>query len=138
VTEPVLLDTCACLWLGRGDAMSEASRHAIREAQRSSTGVHVSPITAWEVAMLVAKGRYRLSVSPKVWFGRLLGLSGVRLAGLTNDILIDAAFLPGDPPSDPADRIVAATARQYGHLVITRDSELIPYGAKGHLRVLAC
>jgi PIN domain nuclease of toxin-antitoxin system len=138
VTEPVLLDTCACLWLSHGDTMSEASRRAIREAQLSSAGVHLSPITAWEVAMLVAKGRYRLSVSPKVWLGRLLGLPGMRLAGLTTDILIDSASLPGDPPNDPADRIIAATARQYGHLVITRDSGLIPYGAHGHLKVLAC
>ncbi|MGH6912566.1 MAG: PIN domain-containing protein, partial [Geminicoccales bacterium] len=65
--EEVLLDTCACLWLTRGEPMSRASRQAIRRAQTSHAGVYVSAITAWEVATLVSKGRYRLFVSPQVW-----------------------------------------------------------------------
>jgi PIN domain nuclease of toxin-antitoxin system len=77
-------------------------------------------------------------VAPKVWFARLLGLAGVHLAPLSTDILIDSAFLPGRPPKDPADRIIAATARSFGHLLITRDSELIPYSDQGHLRTLIC
>lgn len=138
MAEPVLLDTCACLWLTHGDLMSAESRRVIRDAQLSSAGVHISPITAWEVATLVAKGRYRLMVAPKVWFGRLLGLTGVRLLPLSTDILIDSAFLPGTPPADPADRILAATARSFGHVLITRDSALIPYGLQGHIRTLTC
>jgi PIN domain nuclease of toxin-antitoxin system len=41
-------------------------------------------------------------------------------------------------PRDPADRIIAATARTFGYTVITRDGELVPYGAAGHLDVTAC
>jgi PIN domain nuclease of toxin-antitoxin system len=138
VSEPVLLDTCACLWLAHGDPMSAGSRDAIRRAQHGSAGVHVSPITAWEVATLVAKGRYRLMATPKVWFARLIALSGVRLLPLTSDILIESVSLPGEPPKDPADRIIIASARHHGHAVITRDSELIPYGRQGFLRIVVC
>ena len=138
MSEPLLLDTCACLWLTRGDPMSPASRRAIRDAQRGAAGVHVSPITAWEVATLVAKGRYRLMVTPKVWFARLLALSGMRQLPLTSDILINSVSLPGRPPKGPADRIIAASARQYGHTVVTRDSELTPYARQGFLRTLLC
>jgi PIN domain nuclease of toxin-antitoxin system len=63
---------------------------------------------------------------------------GVRLLPLSTDILIDSAFLPGTPPADPADRILAATARSFGHVLITRDSALIPYGLQGHIRTLTC
>ena len=136
--EPLLLDTCACLWLTHGDPMSSASRRAIADAQRGAAGIHVSLITAWEVATLVAKGRYRLMVTPKVWFARLLALPGIRSLPLTADILIDSTTLPGRPPKDPADRIIAASARQYGYTVVTRDSELLPYGRRGFLRTLVC
>ena len=136
--EAVLLDTCACLWLTRGDPMLQTSRRAIREAQASRAGVYVSAITAWEVATLVNKGRYRLFVSPKVWFARLLALAGVRLAPLTPEILIESAFLPGEPPKDPADRMIVSTARQHGLMLITRDRKLLAYAAQDHLRVLTC
>jgi PIN domain nuclease of toxin-antitoxin system len=138
VSEPVLLDTCTCLWLTRGDPLSRESRQVIRDAQASREGVHVSAITAWEVATLVSRGRYRLFVPAKVWFSRLLDLDGVRLAALTPEILVDSAFLPGDPPKDPADRIIAATARQHGFLVISRDERLVSYAGQGHMRTLAC
>ena len=58
--------------------MSGASRRAIADAQRGVAGIHVSLITAWEVATLGAKGRYLLMVTPKVWFARLLALPGIR------------------------------------------------------------
>jgi PIN domain nuclease of toxin-antitoxin system len=138
MAEPVLLDTCACLWLTRGDRMLQTSRRAIREAQVSHAGVYVSAITAWEVATLVSKGRYRLYAAPKVWFARLLGLTGIRLAPLTPEILMESAFLPGDPPRDPADRMIAATARQYGLMLITRDGKLAAYAEQDHLRILLC
>lgn len=54
------------------------------------------------------------------------------------DVLIASAALPGTPPRDPADRIVAATARAYGLAVVTRDGELLPYAAAGHLMAIRC
>jgi PIN domain nuclease of toxin-antitoxin system len=54
------------------------------------------------------------------------------------DILMASATLPGTPPRDPADRIIAATARCYGHAIVTRDGELMPYAAAGHVHVIAC
>lgn len=74
----------------------------------------------------------------KVWFANLLALPGIRLAEMPPDLLIDSRFLPGDPPKDPADRIVAATSRAYGFTLVTRDGELVPYGRAGHLKVINC
>ena len=77
-------------------------------------------------------------VTPKIWFARLLALPGIRSLPLTADILIHSTALPGRPPKDPADRIIAASARQYGHIVVTRDSAPLPYAHQGFLRTLVC
>ena len=60
--------------------MSPQSIAAISAAQAQNAGVFVSPITAWEIATLVARSRIQLSMSPEAWFNALLALPGVRLA----------------------------------------------------------
>jgi PIN domain nuclease of toxin-antitoxin system len=60
------------------------------------------------------------------------------LADMPPDVLIASSFLPGVPPRDPADRIIAATARDLGATLITRDRALLAYGGQGHLNVVAC
>jgi PIN domain nuclease of toxin-antitoxin system len=118
--------------------LSAASRAAIQTAQKGNLGVYLSPFTACEIGTLVSKGRVQLTLSPEVWFDSLLALPGVRLAALTPKVLLDSTALPGTPPSDPADRIIAATARLYGYRVITRDSKLLDYAANGHILATGC
>lgn len=138
MTRPLLLDTCACLWLTHGDPLSPESKEAIGEAAPSDAGVHVSPITAWEVATLVRKGRYRLGGTPEAWFAALATRPGIRLVDLTPEILMASVFLPGDPPADPADRMIAATARARGLTIVTRDRPLRAYAANGHVSLIPC
>ena len=136
--DSVLLDTSAALWVMGGEPMSDASRKAIRAAGATNLGIYVSPFTAWEIGTLVAKKRLPLALSPEVWFEALLAQPGVRLAPLTPSILIASTALPGTPPADPADRIIAATARALGHILITRDANLLDYAHQGHIRAIAC
>ena len=137
MARPVLLDTCAAIWLMNGDPLSPDSRTLIDEAQAAGL-VHVSPISAWEVATLAAKGRIALSLSPTAWFAALIGLPGVAWAPLSPEVLIASATLPGVAPRDPADRIIAATARQHGYMLVTRDGELLPYARAGHVMAVGC
>jgi PIN domain nuclease of toxin-antitoxin system len=132
-----LLDTCAALWLVNGDRITAESRAANSTAQ-AGPAVFVSPISAWEIGSLAARGRLLLSASPERWFAQLLSQPGVRLAAMPSEVLIASAFLPRTPPRDPADRIIAATARAFGLVVITRGGELMPYGKSGHLMTIAC
>jgi PIN domain nuclease of toxin-antitoxin system len=138
MSQPVLLDTCAAIWLMDATPMSPDSLAAIRAAQRAHAGVFVSPISAWELATLAHRNRIQLNRPPEVWFETLLGLPGIRLAPMPPAVLIASATLPGQPPRDPADRIIAATARALGLAIITRDGELVPYGAAGHVTVVPC
>lgn len=134
---PILLDTCAAIWLQAGSAFRPEGEAALQEAQKIGTQVLVSPITAWEIGLLVSKGRLVLSLPPLTWFEQVLEL-GVDLAPLTPDILIASSQLPGPPLRDPADRIVAATARAMRYRLITRDRPLLDFAASGQVEAIAC
>lgn len=134
----VLLDTCALLWVTRAERLARSAVEALNEIRDSSGTTYISPISAWEISMLAARGRVQLLITPQRWFARLFDVPGVRLADMSPDLLIAASFLPGKPPQDPADRIIAATAREYGATIITRDRALLRYGEQGHVSVLEC
>ena len=133
-----LLDTCTVIWIANGDPLREPAASALRQAYADGGGLAVSPMTAWEIAMLVAKGKIALSLDPEVWFDRVLALPGVALAAMPPPVLIASCALPGEPPADPVDRILAATARAFGYTLVTRDRRLLAYGGEGHVQVMGC
>jgi PIN domain nuclease of toxin-antitoxin system len=136
--QPLLLDTCAVIWIAENEKLAPGAIEALDDANESGAATYVSPITAWEIGMLVSRDRLKLLITPQRWFARLFETQGVKLAVMSPDLLIDASFLPGNPPRDPADRIIAATARDYGCTLITRDRLLLDYGEQGYVSVLAC
>jgi PIN domain nuclease of toxin-antitoxin system len=135
---PLLLDTCAAIWITEEQPLASEALTAIERSHRSAELIYVSPITAWEIGLLMSRGKLTSPTSPQRWFERLLEAPGVRLAEMSPDVLIASSFLPGAPPRDPADRILAATAREYGYRLITRDTPLLTYARQGHLQALAC
>lgn len=134
---PYLLDTCAAIWLLE-DNLLQAADAALAEAHQYGILTHVSPITAWEVGVSARKGRFASTLSPQRWFERLMGAPGISLADMSPTVLIASQELPDFPTNDPADRIIAATAREYGFTVVTRDRALLEYGKQGYLSVLEC
>ena len=133
-----LLDTCAVIWTAHGDPLREPAAGELRAAYRRGARLCVSPITAWEVAMLAAKGRIALALEPGPWFQRYCELPSVALAAMPVSVLVASTTLPGTPPNDPADRIIIATARAFGYVLATRDAKILEYGDQGHVRVVAC
>ena len=132
-----LLDTCAAIWILNGTPLREPAASVLVE-KHDLDGLVASPITAWEVAVLTAKGKLALAIDPEIWFDRLCTLPGIALAEMPPSVLIASCSLPGSPPADPADRILAATARTFGYTLVTRDRRLLDYGAEGHIRVMGC
>ena len=108
---PLLLDTCALIWIVEDQAISSAAMLALDQAHAVDQFVYVSPITAWELGLLVARGRLTTIIKPQLWFERVLDIPNVQLADMSPDLLISSSFLPGEPPRDPADRIIVATAQ---------------------------
>ena len=129
----LLLDTCAVLWLANGADLTAEARGAIGEKD-----LHVSPISAWEIANLARKSRIALTVPVASWFRQALDRMQAAAPELTIEILANSCSLPGSPPDDPADRIIIATARQTDMVVVTRDSQILSYSRAGHVRTLVC
>jgi PIN domain nuclease of toxin-antitoxin system len=138
VSVQILLDTCALLWIAEQGKLKPEALEAVDAAYRSRETVWISPISAWEVGLLASRGRIALSAPPAIWFGRLLARPGVDLCAMEPETLVEASFLPGQPPRDPADRIILATARGHQFRIMTRDRLMIAYGQAGHANVIAC
>ena len=134
----LLLDTCAVIWVATDAPLHEPFASQLRETGVEDDPLLVSPMTAWEIAMLTAKGRLALALDPLTWFNRFCASPGVGLAGMSPAMLIASCSLPGLPPADPVDRILAATARAFGHTLVTRDRRLLDYGKQGHVRAMPC
>lgn len=134
----LLLDTCAAIWISNGDAISAQALDCLTAAEATPGSVWISAISAWEVATLVARDRLSLSMPVETWFDGLAALPQVTIGGLSPGLLIRSAGLPGQPPADPADRMIIATARQHGLTILTRDREILTYAARGHVAALAC
>jgi PIN domain nuclease of toxin-antitoxin system len=133
----VLLDTHAILWLDNGDPLSETAHQAIRQAAVSG-GVLVSPVSAWELGLLVKRARITLDLEPLAWFRRFLDGAGVRLVPLSIEAAIRSSFLPDTFHGDPADRLLVATARELDVPLVTRDRRILRHGAGALLRTVAC
>lgn len=133
-----LLDTCAVIWTGNGQEISTKAVKALDDSYNQSAPIFVSPYTAWELGVLVSRSRIRLPQAANDWFKNYVSQSGSTLAELSPDILVASSFLPANPPSDPADRIIIATAREYAMTIITRDKKILDYAKQGHVMALAC
>jgi PIN domain nuclease of toxin-antitoxin system len=135
-TSSVLLDTHIWIWLqaGGGKPLGRDTRDAIRRAANGGR-LLLSAISVWELGMLEAKGRVKLHLPCSDWVAKALATPGLTLVQLTPQIAIESSRLPGSLQSDPADRIIAATARCMGASLVTFDEKLRSYAQDGHLRL---
>lgn len=134
----LLLDTCALIWIVNNVDLSPAAVQYIDEAYDLGEAVYASPITAWEIGLQASKGRFKSILTPQRWLEELFRTPNLKLADLTPHVLLESSFLPGSPPRDPADRIIIATAREFGLTLITRDRALLQYAKDGYLNAIAC
>lgn len=134
----LLLDTCAAIWITENASLADGAVQAIDRAVDDGKPVLMSPISAWEIGLLVARGRVALPIGAQAWFEQIIETPNVELADMPPAVLIAASFLPGLPPRDPSDRIVIATAREKNLTIVTRDRQILKYAAAGHVRALAC
>ena len=87
--------------------------------------------------MLTSRGRLQLLIRPERWFANLFDVPGVELAEMSPDLLIASSYCR-QAAKDPTDRVIAATARELGATLMTRDRALLEYGKQGHVAVLEC
>lgn len=133
----LLLDTCAVIWSARGDPIRPATAKAIQRAAAKGE-LFLSPISAWEIGLLAKRGKLSFEPSPAVFVAQLFQRPDVRVAAVTAEIAVHSSYLPGDFHSDPADRLLLATAIIMGLKLVTRDLRMLKYGAHGYASVMLC
>lgn len=122
----IVADTHVWIWMN--DEPSRLSDKALA-ALSYADGVLVAPISAWEVAMLVAKGRLTLGRPVMEWVNTALAVKGVSLAPLPVEIAVRAGGLTVEGfHGDPADRLIVATALHFQVPLVTKDGAIREWG----------
>src|SRR5687767_12498234 len=121
----VLLDTHVFLfWLNGSGSLTAAQERAMAEASPDSP-LLVSDISLWEIAVLVRRGRISLRLPLRDWLEAAVAPPLVRRVPISPAVAAEVASLPDSFPRDPADRIIAASARVLGAHLATRDHRII-------------
>lgn len=120
----IVLDTHVLLWLAaEPKKLSRQAASAIRRSLRSG-GIGIASISLWEIAMLFSTGRLRAPGPADDAIGLLLGKTGVTVFEITAHVAALATQFPESFPRDPADRLIAATARARGIPLATADERI--------------
>lgn len=119
----ILLDTHVLIWFSEGNPRVGAKARTVVQRELPENQVLVSAISFWEIAMLTAKARIEIDMSPEALRRQLLE-QGMQEVPVTGDVGIVAAGLSA-LHGDPADRIIAATALTVGAELMTADERLL-------------
>ena len=118
----ILVDTQVVIWLAvEPEKISRRASEAILEA-RSGDGVAISDKTLWELAMVFAKGRIGDDLSLRDLLEeteRTFVVLPISAGIAERSVQFGKLF-----PTDPADRIIAATAIVYGLRLVTADAQI--------------
>lgn len=121
----IVLDSHVAVWLAlQPEKLSPRARTAIRQLEQPPA---ISTHTLFEVGWLIVRGRIRPQVPLETFLRNMA--RGFELLPLSTELAVAAAQLPAGFPSDPADRIIAATALVSGAVLITADERIRRSGA---------
>jgi PIN domain nuclease of toxin-antitoxin system len=131
-----LLDTHAWLWALLGHARLGAAARRVLAGIGEDEPIGLAAISLKEAAWLLARGRVAVKRDPAAWADWLRDAAaapGLDVLPLTVEVAIESERLPDDFPSDPADRLIAATARLHDLTLLTADRAM---RARSELRTL--
>ena len=124
----IVIDTHVLVWWVSDDkSLSATAAKAIKDTLDNGSEVVVSSISAWEISMLIEKGRLVLSMDVESWLDEVAQIDGVRFVPVDNEVGIKSTVLPGEFHKDPADRMIVATARKLAVPLVTADEKIRDY-----------
>lgn len=126
----LLLDTHVWIWAMNGESkLSKSFKEAFEKAVQKY-GVLISPISIWELGMLVEKKRIIIDMDPLDWVEQALEIPNIELSEVTPRIAIHSTRLTGEVHGDPVDRLLIATAIEEKAVLVTCDQKILNF-AKG-------
>ena len=124
MSEMVILDTHIWIWYVNEnfDQMPTQWLAQIRQSEI----VAVSAMSCYEVALAYNKGRLAIHIPVQDWLADSLAPAGIDLLPLTPEITVRAVNL-SPIHKDPFDRLIIATALEYGAKLASVDSLFSKY-----------
>jgi len=116
----LLLDTH--VWIWSQIAPGKLSRRVRRALEDEANEVWLSPVSIWELVLLVEKRRMALDGDVVEWATK--AAAPLKEAPLTAEIVLETTRF-SLPHPDPADRFLVATARYLGLTLVTSDARLL-------------
>ncbi|MGY8654343.1 MAG: type II toxin-antitoxin system VapC family toxin [Verrucomicrobiia bacterium] len=117
----MILDTHVLLWwLTDEEQLSPRAREFMDACVAGQDRCVLCGVSLWELELKRRGGKLLLADSVRSWIPRLQQLEFMELTGVSFELWMDTAELNW-AHRDPADRLIAATALQWGVPVLTRD-----------------
>ncbi len=123
----ILLDTHAWVWFVDDPRQLSAPARKATETALAGGSIVISSISCWEVAMLSASGRLKLTIDVRDWITRCEALPFFNFVPVDNTLFVRSVFLAGPLHADPADRIILATALAKDIPIVTKDRKIRSY-----------
>ena len=118
----IVLDTHALLWWALDpERLSERARELTSEMEQR--GGFVSSISIWELAIKVKRGKLELPLSVDELAQRLERGAVVEITPVDSGTWLRSVALPW-AHTDPADRVIVATALARGLPLLTKDAAM--------------
>ena len=118
----LLLDTHIWLWSLLEPA--RLTKRVVGALTNDENELWLSPISLWELLVLVEKGRVSLSLDVEEWVERALATLPLKEAPITNEIAMETGRILL-AHRDPADRFLVATANVFELTLVTADERLL-------------
>lgn len=126
----LLLDTHIWIW-----SFLEPERIAPRVAKALEEPANekwLSPISIWELTVLVRKRRVTLNTAVEEWVGQAMKATPLQEALLTREVALAADSIHLSH-RDPADAFLVATAKVFELTLVTADARLLAAKGISHL-----
>lgn len=124
-----LLDThVAVWWLFNDRKLPKEYARLIERAHTADTPIGISAMSLWELAKLGQADRLDIDETTTELLERIEGDPLFAILPLTGKIAVESTLLGARFPNDPADQIIAATARCHGLTLLTADQRIIDSG----------
>ena len=118
----LLLDTHILLWSLLEP--TRLTRDVAVELESRNNELWLSPISTWEVIVLVEKGRVVLETDPATWLRSVYKSVPFKEAPVNHEVAIQSRLI-NLPYQDPADRFLVGTALVYGLTLVTADPRIV-------------
>jgi PIN domain nuclease of toxin-antitoxin system len=122
----IVLDTHIWIWWASENPKLKAEYSELIRSMQID-GIGVSAISCWEVSMLHSKNRLHLDQPVLQWIENALSRPYTILLPLSPRIAVESNTLVSDDLTDPADRLIVATAKVYDCPLATFDNKIRRY-----------